>query len=270
MVSRRIEDMPADEYHAIKAANASSLKTLRSGTVSHMLAPRESKSAFDLGTAIHSLVLEGLDAFRERHPIRPKHWTDWRSKDAREWKAEREAEGCVVITPDEAEIIRRIGKELRRNEAACLLLERSIGRRELTYLWTDPAFDVPCKCRFDAVALDGELRVGVDLKSARTAIPRDFARAAVNFGYDLQFAHYDAGFHAVEGVELDAYAVIVVETSEPFGVATYQIGPDWLERGRVERDRALSTWADWYHDGAVTPATVYPTWFQELELPAWA
>lgn len=265
----RYPQLPADEYFALPAANASSLKAIRK-SAAHMLAPRRESRAFDVGHAVHALVLEGLDAWRERHAIRPREFRDYRSKDAREWRDEQLAAGMTVLTWDDAELVKRIARNVSEHPAAVALLEASKPRhecRELTYVWEDETHRVPCKCRFDLVA---DADIGADLKTAVSAHHDEFARNAIRYGYDLQFAHYREGFRAVEGRDLAAFMAIVVETEEPYGVAVYHITDEWLERGLWQRELAMADWADWYAAGMPTDVPPYHQFVTELPLPRWA
>lgn len=261
--------LPFEEYLAIEAANASSLKLARK-SIAHMLVPRTESTAFDLGHSVHSLVLEGLDAFRERTAIRPREFKSYREKDARAWRDEMLADGLTVLTHEEAELVKHVAKNISEHPAARELLELSKPRtecRELTYVWHEDEWGVPCKARADMVA-DGSILV--DLKTARTAFGDDFARAAIRYGYDLQAAHYARGFEVAHGRRPDAFVIIAVETEEPYGVAVYHITDDWLERGAWQRELALDTWSDWYHDGRPDDVTPYSQHITTLELPRWA
>lgn len=264
-----IKDMSAEEYHALPYANASSLKAIRK-SVRHMLTPYARKHAFDLGTAIHTIVLEGKEEFLDRHPVRPECWNSWRTNDAKAWRAEQESAGRLVVDPSDRRLAARLAREVSQCDAAKALLDRSTERRELTYIWHDETYDVPCKCRFDAVAVDGGRFIGIDLKSTRSALPYDFRGSIVKFGYDVQASHYSAGFKAVEGEDLLAYTIIAVETQEPHGVAVYSLKPEVLERGEWERELAMQKYADWHHDGRPTDEPVYPTHIMEIGLPKWA
>lgn len=268
--ARVIESMPFDEYIAIDAANATSLKRARK-SIAHMLAPAKGSAAFDLGRQVHTLILEGRTTYREHTAIRPSRWADYRSKDSRAWRDEQQAAGLTVLTADEAELVAHVAKQVAAHPAASALLAAAPRTaRELTMLWTDVEYAVPCKCRFDAIAWpEDEAAIAIDLKTTQSAHPNDFGRSVVNFGYDLQAAHYSAGYLATMGRPLGAYVLIAVETAAPFGVAVYQIGPEVLERGASERDLALDDWAAWWLAGKpdVRP---YPDHITPLQLPGWA
>lgn len=262
------------DYLAIEAANASSLKKARK-SIAHMQVPRKSSDAFDIGSSVHSLILEGSDAFRERTAIWPKTFTTKTGKtstsrnctEAKEWRERMESDGLVIIDRSQAELVAQIARNVSECSAARALLERATPAhecRELTYVWHDDVHDVPCKARADAVAGS----VIVDLKTCRSAHPDDFARDAGRYGYHLQAAHYVEGYRALEGHRPDYYVIIAVETEEPYGCAVYDITDEWLWAGERARDEAMEVWADWHHAGR--PETKpYPDHITALEPPRW-
>lgn len=263
-----------ETYLEIDAANASSLKLARK-SIAHMLAPRKESAAFDLGRTVHSLILEGSDTFHERTAIWPKTFqtkggkesTSRNTAEAKEWRERMESEGRTIIDRSQAETVARIARNVSDNPAARALLERAQPAhecREVTYVWHDEVFDVPCKMRTDAVTG----LVIIDLKTCRSAHPDDFARDAARYQYHLQAAHYVEGYRVLEGHPPDYYVIIAVETEEPYGCAVYDITDEWLWAGEVARDEAMAVWAEWHHAGR--PATKpYPEQITALEPPRW-
>lgn len=268
--------LPFDQYAAIEAANASSLKLVRK-SVAHMLAPRKESDAFDLGKTVHSLVLEGSDAFRERTAIWPEvfHTKDGRpttsrnTSEAHEWRERMESDGLTIIDRATAELVARIARNISANPAARALLERAKPEhecREVTYVWHDEVFEVPCKMRADVIAG----LVIADVKTCRSADAPDFRRDIGRYSYHLQAAHYVAGFEAIEGHPPDNFVFIAVETEEPFGCAVWDLDDEGLWSGHVARQEAMAKWADWYHRGCPTDEPVYHQDIQPIGVPRWA
>lgn len=269
--------LPFDEYAALPFANASTLKRARI-SMAHALVPRKDSTAFDLGHSVHSLILEGLDAFRERTAVWPRQFMTKKGEpsssrntgEARRWKAEQEAAGLVILDREEVELVMRVAKNVSECPSAAALLRQALPRekcRELTYVWHDETYDVPCKCRFDGIA---DETIALDIKTTQSAHHDDFARSVVKYGYHLQAAHYREGYRAQHGRDIDHYVIIAVETTEPYGCAVYELGDEWLDRGWEERDRALEVWADWYHDGRPLDVRPYSPEPQLLPMPRWA
>lgn len=265
-----------ETYLAIDAANASSLKLARK-SIQHMLAPRRESDAFDVGRSVHSLILEGWEAFKERTAVWPKtfHTKDGRetssrnTTEAKEWRERMESEGLTILNRHEVQLVKTIAKKVSENPAAASLLTDAKPRstcREVTYVWHDKTFDVPCKMRVDAVAG----WVMVDLKSCRSAAKADFERDIGRYGYHLQAAHYVEGFRAIEGSDPENFTFIAVETEHPFGCAVWDLDDEGLWAGHVARQEAMTVWADWYHRGCPADEPVYHTDIQPISVPHWA
>lgn len=272
-------DLPIDDYHADPSASASRLK-LAKKSIAHMLAGLGPKKSFDIGTAVHTLLLEGGPRFQEQIAIWPKTFqtktgkesTSRNCTEAREWKERAEAEGLIILERSEAALIKQLGMATKSHPAAGRLLELSAHAREVSYFWRDDEFDVPCRCRFDAIAVEAGTAIAVDLKTTRSAFPSDFARDTVRYGYDLQLAHYAEGYRAIEGEELAAWTIIAVETEPPYGVAVYLLeeGDGWQWYGADDRRRAMGTFAEWWHAGRPVTVKPYPDEITKLERPSWA
>ena len=81
-MSTYIDDMPAAEYHAHPGVGSTTLKTLAKHPPAvhrHRMDHPEHKAAYDIGTAAHSLILEG-----DTSGLSIVNAEDWRSKAARE------------------------------------------------------------------------------------------------------------------------------------------------------------------------------------------
>lgn len=147
---------------------------------------------------------------------------------------------------------------------------------EHAVLWHDKAAGVDCSGKIDAIAVapaqwardvlgatwlqgDGDVRIGIDLKTRGRDTPPSSAGYAVgDGGWHLQGAHYMAGAEA-NGRPLDLWVTITVETQEPYGVVVAVLHPDYLMLGRYLRHKALlrardyvaGGWADGYDPAPV-------------------
>jgi exodeoxyribonuclease VIII len=125
------------------------------------------------------------------------------------------------------------------------------------------ADDVPVKARLDAWHRDAQKIV--DLKTTRDASPRGFGRAAAEYGYHAQAAHYADGVRALTG-QGHEYYIVCVEKTEPYLTAVYEVFPDMLDAGRETVREGLAAYRE--AKAANHWPTSYPT--QPLDLPAWA
>jgi exodeoxyribonuclease VIII len=128
----------------------------------------------------------------------------------------------------------------------------------------DPETGALIRCRPDLHRTD--LRVMLDVKSAVSATPEQFARAVINYGYHAQEAHYSDTWRLAGG-EVDAFCFLVVEKKPPFAFAIYELPPSIVDEGRAIIRKSLATYAacertnNW-------PG--YPAGVQELSFEHWS
>ena len=107
----------------------------------------------------------------------------------------------------------------------------------------------------------------VDLKTAASAHPSDFERAAYRYGYHTQAAWYRQAVYVATGEWLP-FKIIVVEKAQPFDVAVYAVSDSLISEGAERISKSLAT----LHE--CMEADTWPGVSQgkelELELPAWA
>lgn len=132
--------------------------------------------------------------------------------------------------------------EAMRFGSAMELLEGD-GEAEICGYWYDPLIpEVLCKFRIDWLRKPSG--ACVDLKSTKDARPSYFIRAAYNFGYHLQCAHYTYGLTQITKVEHDQFFFVCVEKEPPFGVNVYQAAPDFIQLGQIECQKGVKIYAD--------------------------
>ncbi len=219
-----------EAYHALKAVSPSQIKVLgRSPLHYHdkFLAEdrekRESTPAQLLGTALHTAVLE--PQLWDSTIAVPPHSFDRRTKVGKELAAEfeRESAGKIVLSPEDADQVRRMADAVRKHPAASFLLELP-GRREASYTWTDLATGLECKTRPDWHSEDR--RIVMDVKTTRDASRSEFSRSIANFDYHVQAAWNQGALGA------EQFLSIAVENERPYAVAVYPASQAMLDAGR--------------------------------------
>lgn len=257
-------DLPADVYHAQHDwLSASGIKRLiPPSTPAHFKAAQgveQHAPHFDLGKAVHQRVLgAGEEVVVVDAP-------DWRTKDAREQRDAAYAAGKVPILAADDEVIAGMAASLASHDAARTLL--SDGKPEVSLFWVDEATGVKCRARLDWLPnpVKGRRMIVPDLKTAVSAAPSEFAKAAARFGYYAQWHHYSDGIKAC-GLDRDpAFLFVVVEKAAPYLALVGQFAERddlILARGAVERARRIfkectetDTWPG------------YPGGVVQLELP---
>lgn len=227
--------------------------------------PEEPKDHFELGRAVHKLLLSEA-GFRDEFVLRPKEFPDYRTKEARQWRDDTRAGGKSIITEDQLANIEGMADRLASNQEAVGLLR---GRVERSIVWRDPRTGVWLKARPDSIPKDSILS---DLKTTKDASRASVGRAIQNFGYLMQMALGIEGMHRVGGGRIDEAVLLFIETTRPYG---YNIKP--LDQGDVylamrQCRRAIDTFAEclkrgfWptYEDSTRTYSAP-PWWSKQLE-----
>lgn len=225
--------------------------------------------ALDLGWLTHLAILEPA-RFEGEVAVAPK--VDRRTKAGKatwaQWQAEHE--GRHVATADHHRSALAMREAVLAHETAAEFF-RGPGASEVSIVWEDPGTRLPCKARMDRIGRIGEWPIVGDLKTATSGGRRAFERAAFDFGYAAQAAHYLAGLQEVvpvpEGNPFRRFVHFVVESVEPHLVACYELDESALAYGDDERRRHLKTLAECIHTGE-WPG--YPPGVEMASLPAWA
>lgn len=221
------------EYHQDPASvSASGMKTLLRSPA-HFLHERthpKTSTAMDLGSVAHAMVLGtgceyvAVDGNRNRNDVKAAI-------------AEAEAAGKVVLKPEQLAAAERMADAVLTHRQAARLLA-SPGRSEVSMFWRDPAFDVIRRCRWDRLSDDG---IGTDLKTCHNAHPDALPKHIAEYAYDLSAAWY---LDVAAGLDVDvaAYALVFVESTEPHPVVVVELSGSFLDRGAALTHKALTTY----------------------------
>lgn len=256
-------DLPAETYHAVEALSASGAKKLLQSPAHYKLmrdtvnAPTE---AMEFGTAVHCGVLEA-DTFAGRVVCGQKF--DRRTKEGKAGHAAFAAEhaGKLILDPDAHARSLRCIQAVRKHPAASRLLDGA--QTELSLLWIDGRYKVPCKARFDA----WNRGIVVDLKTTQDASPEAFARSIASFMYHMQAAVYiDAAEHVLDESP-SAFVFVAVEAEPPHAVACYALPSEAVLAGKRLQAIALERYAAALASGAWAG---YPETIDMIQLPRYA
>ena len=223
----------------------------------------ESTPAMAIGSALHTHVLE-LDTWDQRYVTMPEG-IDRRTKQGKaEWEAFNAASsGRTVLSKTDAELVMRMARAIYAHPAAAFLLQRP-GQAEQTYLWTDEATGLECKCRPDWMTTDGQLIV--DLKTTEDASPAGFRKSVANFRYHVQAAWYLDGLERATGKRPEQFIFVCVEKKPPHAVAVYAASAEMVATGAITAEADLARLAlckeagDW-------PG--YSNQIEVIDLPPW-
>lgn len=79
-----------------------------------------------------------------------------------------------------------------------------------------------------------------DLKSTRSAAPRDFQRDIHGYGYYLQAGMISEGLYTLQGVNMMNFVYIPVEKEAPYATAVYRLDENAVNKGREEFKNTFS------------------------------
>lgn len=232
----------------------------------------EQKRHFNVGKAAHDRLLLS-ERWPEYYHVTPEGFSRAKKKAMAEEIAEAEAAeeaGKVILSHDDAEVVKQVAAAIERNEFARAALTN--GVTEETIAWQDPRTGVWLRARPDfrphSVTEDRDVRIITDLKfvAPSHATPNGFRRAIANFGYHQSAAFYFDGIKAVFGKAPTHWLHVVVEKEPPYSVSLYELPAEDIERGRFLNRKAINLFAECMKRGkwpgyADTPRPVgLPEW----------
>jgi hypothetical protein len=271
-------DIPETLYHADGLAPSPSLsssvakvmidRTPRHGHAAHpRLNPnfeREEKTAFDLGSAFHKLVLE------KGAEIVIVDAKDWRTDNAKAQRAAAYEDDKTPLLRDQynraVEMVRAVKAQVKYREELALAMNGGVAERVL--IWEEETAHGPIWCRamLDWIPHGGS--VLVDWKSTGIgAGPDDWGRRTIwDMGCDIQDVFYRRGVRKVLGREFEAVLFAVAENSDPFAMMCHRVSPAALAMAERKVQWAINTWGMCIHAGK-WPG--YPTATAWQDPPPW-
>lgn len=258
-----VPGIPDIEYHAHPALGSSNVRAFDE------LAPAEWKyrrdnpadtvaDHFEEGKAVHTLAL-GVGGAVVRVDA-----DDWRTKHAKEQRADIRARGGIALLPEAFERVHAMAASLHAHQLGIALRD---GEPELSGWSVDEATRLEVKVRPDALYQPHRygLALAVDVKTSTSADPRKFAESCWKFGYFRQHPWYvdRLAEHDIEA----AFAFLVVSKEPPYLASAVELRPEAVELGRRRNRESLEairrcietdTWPD------------YGPHIHQVDLPMWA
>ena len=260
-----VEGMTNEDYHAHTALGSTQVKAAIK-SLAHFKAMRDGKlikksDAMDLGSAVHSAILEGsMEGFIQvpKGLVRnDKHqaWKDFKAKNV----------GKTMLTFDDYSKVENMFCAFYRTEIAAKLLCK--GRAELSFFAKDPTTGLELRARPDYFVETDEWVYIVDLKTSKDASPEAFQKDVYNYRYDISAAHYIKVVELVTGKKVKDYFILAVESSVPHGTAIYRLDEDCLARADKRLSCVLSQIAKAQEDKIYSG---YSEKVVDLDIPHWA
>lgn len=251
-----IDGLSNSEYHGARDwLGSTSLKTLALKTPAHYKHESEHhvfKDAWNIGTAAHSLILEG-----DTSNIEVLKFENYLTKAAKEAKAVAIAENKQPLLPHEWDQVLGMRDAVMAQPKASKLLTGHIAEQSL--FWEEGGLKF--KARPDAQNLG---LIG-DLKTTVNADPKEFERTAYKFGYFISAAHYQDGFQALTG-DRPPFVFVNVEKTAPYLVSIVEFDDESLDWGSRMLVRAKRIYEDCTESGKWPGYAQYT----KVGLPRWA
>jgi len=257
------QGIPSADYHNLTDYVSNSYLSRLDKCPAAGKVPLKETDALVHGGALHSLLLEGMDAFNKGYLV-PPYKLDLRKNSDKEFAADVTAAGLTLISQDVFDRMKHVVDAVYSHPTASVLMRE--GLSEQTVFWTDPETGLPCKCRPDRIP-SGDKGVIIDFKKTRDAGYEAFTNACARYKYFIQSALYLDGYNIASGKTADAFVFIAAELEAPFRVEVYAMAEDFIEVGRREVRRLLQI------EKACREGGYYPHYvtkdIREIYCPAW-
>lgn len=223
--------------------------------------PPEPTHAFDMGHAAHKLVL-GIGP-----QIVAVDAENWRTNAAKAKAAEAREAGAVPLLTDDYKTVIAMAEAIKAHPVAGALFRGENGIAEVSLFWKDIPSGVIRRSRLDWLPNRGPGRTIItDYKTAISAHPEKFAKAAMDYGYHQQHAWYQDGITALNLADDPAFVFVVQEKNPPYLISVIELDVVAVKIGRVLNRRAIDLYAH------CTKAGRWPGYSEDVELvslPGW-
>lgn len=205
-----IGDMPNEIYHAERDHLSNSGLGLFSRSPAHFYcaSPREPTRAMELGTAVHTAVLEP-ERFKSDYLL----LADAKDRRSSLYREAVKAHGSeVVLVSSEISNVVGMGQAASLNTDYSDRYLSQPHHVELSFFGTCSDTGVKIKCRFDMLTDSGD---ALDLKKTQDIRLDVISRSVLNYRYHIQEAFYSRVYKAVTGRDLTSYGFFFIEEKSP-------------------------------------------------------
>ena len=232
-------------YHQSKGVSSSVLRRFRQSQLHAMQEVVEPTPAMQFGSAAHSLIVEGENAFNNEFAVMSGHPNLKINKDL---KADCEKRGITVITEDKRDILFQMKDNLIEEARKFLDVDQGEYPGVFTkpyenslYWWEQ---DVLLKLRSDVIRhpvvqpYSDESIVVIDYKTTSDCSVSGFTRSIRRYQYDLQAAFYRRGYQKA-GFKVEDFLFVAQETKAPFATKIFKMHDEDMDRGWDQLEKTL-------------------------------
>ena len=204
-----IASMPNEAYHATHHLSKSRLDLFnRSPAHLHCAAPRNPTRAMEIGTAIHTAILEP-ERFKSEYQL----LTDTPDRRQAAYKAAVAVHGTErVLVATEAAKVAGMQETALAHQPYLEQYQNQPHHVELSFFGICTETGLPIKCRFDLLTEAGH---ALDLKKTQDIRPDPISRTLLAYRYHVQHAFYSHVYQCVTGQPLQSFRFFFIEEEAP-------------------------------------------------------
>lgn len=221
-----------NEYHSRSEISKSDLDLIAKSPFhfknKHLF--RYESKAFDLGSAVHTLVLEP-ELFEKEYVVSK---VDKRTKAGKEMLEYISKNNLTLLSPDDYKIAKEMANSVLSSKFGTLIQN---GKAEQSYFGNLNGVDV--RCRPDYYRED--IGLVIDLKTTIDASSDGFSKSCGNFNYHIQDSFYTDAMKSA-GLKVNDFIFIAVEKKPPYMVGAYRLGEPEKDLGREHYEKLLNTY----------------------------
>ena len=257
-----VYDIPEAEYFgATEALSCSGAKLLLPPSCPAKFFYRqdhaEYKPEWDFGSGAHAMVLGTGPEIVECK------FDNWRKDAAQEQRDAARKAGQIPLLTKELAVVREMAAKIREHPIAGFMFDPRDGAPEQSLFWEHERTGTLLRARLDWLTMP----IIADYKTADSAEPEKFRKAAADYGYHQQHAWYSDGVAALFGV-MPSFVFVVQEKQPPYLVSIVEWHPEAIRIGRRRNERAIGIYRECVKNGEWPGYTDDEP--AEIMLPAWA
>lgn len=252
-----IHGMANWRYHEQNGISSTAVKTVYKKSLAHWKGERrKSSAAFNLGNAVHALLLEEDKDLVVKGP---------KTKASKAFKELEEtlSDDQVLLTEVEYNVAHRMARSALENKDCADMLRHKERANEVSIFVKCPRTGLELKTRPDLmISSEGSV---VDVKTTIDASPRGFSKEVFKYSYDLQASFY-LYVCQLGGFDVKEFSFIAIEKSAPYVAHTHVVGPELMANATERMHHTLDIIAN-----AEKEENFNTGWgsYTLLELPKW-
>ena len=232
-------------YHQSPGVSSSTLRRFRQSQLHAMQEVVEPTTAMQIGSAAHSLIVEGENAFNnEVAVISGSPYTNANKQLKRDYLDR----GMLVITQDKRDMLFHMKDNLIEEARKFLDVDQGeypgvfVKPYENALYWWEQ--DVLLKLRSDVIRhpvvqpYSDESIVVIDYKTTSDCSVSGFTRSIRRYQYDLQAAFYRRGYQRA-GFKVEDFLFVAQETKHPYATKIFKMNDEDMDRGWEQLEKSL-------------------------------